>query len=101
MDEPDLLGTKRKLWLPSVEWVLAIPGMLSDEYGMKRIAWATDLHLEFVVSPAKIDALCEAILAEGAEILLIAGDTATANSFRKTMRGTANGNNGPLCQPQN
>jgi hypothetical protein len=53
---------------------------------MKRIAWATDLHLEFVTSPVEIDALCDAILAEGVEILLIAGDTATANSFRRTMR---------------
>ena len=53
---------------------------------MRKIAWVADLHLEFVTSPSEIDALCESILAQGAETLLIAGDTGTAKSFRRYMQ---------------
>ncbi len=53
---------------------------------MIKIAWATDLHLEFVTSPVEIEALCESILAQGAEALLISGDTGTANSLRRYLR---------------
>ncbi len=53
---------------------------------MKRVAWATDLHLEFVTSPTDFDLLCETIAAREAEILLIGGDTGTASSLRIYFR---------------
>jgi len=53
---------------------------------MVRIAWTTDLHLEFVTSPTDIDTLCETIAAREAETLLIGGDTGTANSLGRYFR---------------
>ena len=53
---------------------------------MKRVAWATDLHLEFTTSTSEINILCESIIAQDAEALLIGGDTGTANSLRRHLR---------------
>ena len=53
---------------------------------MKRVAWATDLHLEFTTSTSEINILCESIIAQDAEALLIGGDTGTANSLRRYLQ---------------
>ncbi len=53
---------------------------------MKQVVWATDLHLEFVSSTGEVDTLCESIIAQDAEALLIGGDSGTANSFSRYLR---------------
>ncbi|MEA3350025.1 MAG: metallophosphoesterase [Chloroflexota bacterium] len=53
---------------------------------MKRVAWATDLHLEFTTSMSETNILCESIIAQEAEALLIGGDTGTAHSLRRYLR---------------
>jgi predicted MPP superfamily phosphohydrolase len=52
---------------------------------MKRVAWLTDLHLEFVFSPAKITALCDSIKASAPDCVLIGGDTGIARSVRQYL----------------
>ncbi|MDQ8182201.1 metallophosphoesterase [Pelagicoccus sp. SDUM812005] len=47
----------------------------------KRIAWLTDLHLEFVKSFDRVQKLCKRIRIEKPDIVLVGGDTGTANSF--------------------
>ena len=45
-----------------------------------KIAWATDIHLNFVAE-SQFEALCERIAASGAERLLVGGDIAEASSL--------------------
>jgi Icc protein len=52
---------------------------------MKRAAWLTDLHLEFVCSSYEVHALCENIKAVEPDCILIGGDTGTAHSFEKYL----------------
>ncbi|MDQ8183965.1 metallophosphoesterase [Pelagicoccus sp. SDUM812002] len=47
----------------------------------KRIAWLTDLHLELVSSYSQIQKLCKRIKIEKPDVILIGGDTGTADSF--------------------
>lgn len=51
---------------------------------MPRIAWATDLHLEFC-STARIERFCEAVRAAAPDVLLLAGDIATARSLTTAL----------------
>src|SRR4051794_3131170 len=44
---------------------------------MKRLAWLTDVHLNFVPRD-RIDALCRDIAAAGADAVLLGGDIAEA-----------------------
>jgi Icc protein len=50
-----------------------------------RVAWATDLHLNFV-EPAAADRLCARIREAGAEAVLLGGDTAEAGSLVAWIR---------------
>jgi predicted MPP superfamily phosphohydrolase len=52
---------------------------------MKRVAWLTDLHLEFVFSPTKVNALCESIKAVAPDCVLIGGDTGIAYSVEQYL----------------
>jgi predicted MPP superfamily phosphohydrolase len=51
----------------------------------QRIAWLTDLHLEFVLSSEKIRALCESIVASAPDCVLIGGDTGIARSVKQYL----------------
>ena len=53
---------------------------------MIQVIRATDLHLEFVSSTSEVDTLCESIIVQDTEALLIGGDTGTANSFSRYLR---------------
>ena len=44
---------------------------------MKRLAWLTDVHLNFV-TPRHVDALCRAVLDAGADAVLLGGDIGEA-----------------------
>ena len=49
---------------------------------MKRIAWLTDIHLEFVQSTLKIDALCDSVVALAPDCVLLGGDTGIAPNLK-------------------
>ena len=51
---------------------------------MKRIVWATDIHLEFVTARA-VDAFCQTIAAHAPDIVLLGGDTGIAPTFRSYL----------------
>ncbi len=53
--------------------------------GMKRIAWLTDIHLEFVQSDSAIRALCESVRATTPDFILLGGDTATAPDLEASL----------------
>jgi len=48
---------------------------------MERIAWLTDIHLDFL-SLAKIKAFCRSIVEHNPEVVLIGGDIADANTIK-------------------
>jgi len=52
---------------------------------IKRLAWVTDIHLEWV-EPPQVDAFCRSIIEAGADALVISGDIATARSVEKYLR---------------
>lgn len=52
---------------------------------MKRVAWLTDLHLEFVFLPAKIKMLCNSIKASAPDCVLIGGDISIARSVKQYL----------------
>jgi len=52
---------------------------------MTRIAWLTDLHLEFLRSPQEIDAFSESIIAASPDCILIGGDTSIAPYFERDI----------------
>jgi hypothetical protein len=43
-----------------------------------RLAWLTDLHLEFLHPPGKIEQFCRSIAQKRPDGVLIGGDTGTA-----------------------
>ena len=45
---------------------------------MKRIAWLTDVHLEFAHSPEETESFLDSIVATNPDCLLVGGDTSTA-----------------------
>lgn len=51
-----------------------------------RIAWLTDIHLEFL-SHGEVDAFFESLLAEDPEAVLVGGDTGTATTFSRFLSG--------------
>jgi len=51
---------------------------------MKRLAWLTDIHLEFVTAEA-IDAFCDRVADAAPDALLVGGDTGTASSFTRYL----------------
>lgn len=51
---------------------------------MNRIAWATDIHLDYLSSEG-IDAFCEAIARESPDGVLLSGDIAVAPSLRESL----------------
>ena len=53
---------------------------------MKRIAWLTDLHLNFV-TPGHIDRLCCAVREAGADAVLLGGDIAEAADVADYLQG--------------
>jgi Icc protein len=53
---------------------------------MKRLAWLTDLHLDFVDSDAEVAAFCQHVAASGADAVLIGGDIATATTLERSLR---------------
>ncbi|MEN8261498.1 MAG: metallophosphoesterase [Pseudomonadota bacterium] len=52
---------------------------------MKRIAWATDVHLDFL-NDGEIDAFCRQISRENADAFLLAGDISDAPSLGEHLR---------------
>ncbi len=62
---------------------------------MRRIAWATDLHLEFADDAAR-EALLESLSKCRAEALLIGGDTGVAFSFEFYLSEIADRFRGPV-----
>lgn len=55
-------------------------GEKTSEEDCLKLAWATDLHLDFV-GQAGVDDLCNSIRRSGADALLITGDIATARDL--------------------
>ena len=53
---------------------------------MKRVAWLTDLHLNFV-TPGHIDRLCRAVQEAGADAVLLGGDIAEAPDVADYLEG--------------
>lgn len=52
---------------------------------MKRIAWLTDIHLEFVQSDLDIRALCDSVRASTPDYVLLGGDTCTAQCLEASF----------------
>ena len=52
---------------------------------MKRIAWLTDIHLNFL-SPQRVKAFCRDIVEHNPEAVLIGGDIADANTIKLYLR---------------
>jgi 3',5'-cyclic-AMP phosphodiesterase len=48
---------------------------------MKRIAWTTDIHLDFVEEHRKIDEFCQSVVALNPDVVLIGGDIAVARTL--------------------
>jgi predicted phosphohydrolase len=53
---------------------------------MKRVAWLTDLHLNFV-TPGDIDRLCGAVREAGADAVLLGGDIGEAHDVVEHLEG--------------
>lgn len=53
---------------------------------MKKLAWLTDLHLEFVRDERTLAALAASVRAAEADAVLVGGDTGTARSFSDHLR---------------
>ena len=51
-----------------------------------KLAWATDIHLDFLAE-AEIDLFCAAVRSAGPDGLLVAGDIAVAPTFESSLRG--------------
>lgn len=62
--------------------------------GMKRLAWLTDLHLNFVERGQRA-ALYAAIRHAAPDALLVGGDTAEAADFADELRGLTEASGGP------
>ena len=54
--------------------------------GMKRIAWTTDLHLDFLDSASQITAFCRSLVETKPDGVLIGGDTAIATTLENSLR---------------
>lgn len=52
---------------------------------MKRVAWLTDLHLEFVSSPSRVNVLCESVRDTAPDCVLLGGDTGIASSVEQYL----------------
>jgi predicted phosphohydrolase len=52
---------------------------------MKRIAWLTDIHQEFVHSPREIQDFLDSVAAPKPDCVLVGGDTSTANHLAETL----------------
>ena len=62
---------------PITPWLTrATPGS-DDRADMNRLAWLTDLHLNFV-TPGRVDRLCRAVRDAGADAVLLGGDIGEA-----------------------
>jgi 3',5'-cyclic AMP phosphodiesterase CpdA len=53
---------------------------------MPRLAWLSDLHLDFLESDAAVAALCSDVAAAGPDAVLISGDIATADTLERNLR---------------
>lgn len=53
---------------------------------MTRLAWLTDLHLDFIDSDEEVAAFCERVVATDADAVLISGDIATAAAIESSLR---------------
>jgi Icc protein len=61
---------------------------------MKRIAWLTDIHLDFL-SPQKVKAFCRNIVEHNPEAVLIGGDIGDARTIKVYLRILED----ELCRP--
>ena len=61
---------------------------------MKRIAWLTDIHLDFL-SPAKVKAFCRSIVERNPDAVLIGGDIGDARTIKVYLRILEN----EICRP--
>lgn len=52
---------------------------------MKRLAWLTDIHLEFVHAPEEIDVFLDRVVAAEPDCVLLGGDTSTATRLADTL----------------
>ena len=53
---------------------------------MRRLAWLTDLHLNFV-TPGHVDRLCRAVREAGADAVLLGGDIGEAPDVVEHLEG--------------
>ena len=53
---------------------------------MRRLAWLTDLHLNFV-TPGHVDRLCRAVRDAGADAVLLGGDVGEAPDVVEHLEG--------------
>ena len=52
---------------------------------MKRIAWTTDIHLDFLNDPAQIGTFCQSIVEANPDAVLIGGDIAVAATIEESL----------------
>lgn len=52
---------------------------------MKRIAWTTDIHLDFLEDPAQIGAFCQSIGETNPDVVIIGGDIAVAATIEESL----------------
>ncbi|MBI5032602.1 MAG: metallophosphoesterase [Chloroflexi bacterium] len=52
---------------------------------MKRIAWMTDLHLDFVENSKQIEQFCQSIVALNPDAVFIGGDIAVAETVEASL----------------
>jgi 3',5'-cyclic AMP phosphodiesterase CpdA len=52
---------------------------------MKRLAWLTDIHLEFVYGPENIDCFLDSIVAAKPDCILLGGDTSASTLLAETL----------------
>ena len=51
---------------------------------MKRLAWLTDLHLNFV-TPRHVERLCRSVIDTGADAVLLSGDIGEAHDLESQL----------------
>jgi predicted phosphohydrolase len=64
---------------------------------MNRVAWTTDIHLEFLGDSAAIGRFCQSIADTDPDIVLIGGDIAVAPSIGKSLLLLENYLQRPIC----
>jgi predicted MPP superfamily phosphohydrolase len=63
---------------------------VSGRTNLKRIAWTTDIHLDFVADSNRIEQLCQSIVEVNPDVVLIGGDIAVAATIEKSLLMLAN-----------